>query len=65
MKTLYDYMKVSYRVEIIEYKDEGGYVVPYPDLSGCITCGEKIEVMVANVVDAKKAWIEVTQEEGI
>ena len=65
MKTLYDYMKVSYRVEIIEYKDEGGYVVSSPDLSGCITCGEKIEVMVANVVDAKKAWIEVTQEEGI
>ena len=65
MKTLYDYMKVSYRVEIIEYKDEGGYVVSYPDLPGCITCGEKIEVMVANVVDAKKAWIEVTQEEGI
>ena len=32
MKTLYDYMKVSYRVEIIEYKDEGGYVVSYPDL---------------------------------
>ena len=32
MKTLNDYMKMSYRMEIIEDKDEGGYVVSYPEL---------------------------------
>ena len=39
MKTIDEYMKMSYRMELIEDKDEGGYVVSYPDLPGCITCG--------------------------
>ena len=42
MKTLNDYMAMSYRMEIVEDKDEGGFVVSYPDLPGCITCGETI-----------------------
>ena len=57
-KTLSDYMAMSYRMEIIEDKDEGGFVVSYPDLPGCITCGETLESAVANAVDAKKAWLE-------
>ena len=60
MKTLNDYMAISYRMEIIEDKVEGGYVVSYPDLPGCITCGETVESAVANAMDAKKAWIEAT-----
>ena len=43
-------------MEIVEDKDEGGFVVFYPDLPGCITCGETVESAVANAVDAKKAW---------
>lgn len=35
-----DYMKMSYRMEIVEDKEESGYVVPYPDLPGCIACGK-------------------------
>ena len=65
MKMLKDYMAMSYRMEIIEDQDEGGYVVSYPDLPGCITCGETIELAVANAMDAKKAWIEAAIEEGI
>ena len=65
MKTLDDYMKLSYRMEIVEDKDEGGYVISYPDLPGCITCGETIETAVANAADAKKAWIEAALEEGL
>ena len=64
MKTLNDYMEISYRMEIIEDKEEGGFVVSYPDLPGCITCGETIESAVANAVDAKKSWIEAMIEEG-
>ena len=41
MKTLNDYLAMSYRMEIVEDKDEGGFVVSYPELPGCITCGEK------------------------
>lgn len=52
-------------MEIIEDKDERGYVVSYPDLPGCITCGETVESAVANAWDAKRAWIEVALEDGI
>lgn len=39
-------------------------MISYPDLPGCITCGETIESAVANAVDAKKAWFEATLETG-
>lgn len=65
MKTLSDYMEMSYHMEIVEDKGEGGFVVSYPDLPGCITCGETVESAVANALDAKKAWIEVALEESI
>jgi predicted RNase H-like HicB family nuclease len=65
MKTLNDYMAMSYRMEIVEDKDEGGFVVSYPDLPGCITCGETVEKAVANALDAKREWMEAALEEGI
>jgi predicted RNase H-like HicB family nuclease len=63
MKMLSDYMKLNYRMEIVEDQDEGGFVVSYPELPGCITCGETIESAVANALDAKKAWFEATIDE--
>ena len=65
MKTLSDYMTMSYRMEIIEDNDEGGFVASYPELPGCLTCGETIEAAVANALDAKKAWLEAALEDGI
>ena len=65
MKTLNDYLEMSYRMEIVEDKEEGGFVVSFPDLPGCITCGETLESAVANAADAKKAWIEAALEEGV
>lgn len=65
MKTLNDYLTMSYRMEIIEDQDEGGFVASYPELPGCITCGETIESAVGNARDAKKAWLEAALEEGI
>jgi len=65
MKTIDDYMKKAYRMEIVEDKDEGGFIVTYPDLPGCISCGETIESAVANAIDAKEVWLEAAIEEGI
>lgn len=65
MKTLNEYMMLPYRMEIVEDPDEGGFVVTYPDLPGCITVGETIEAAAANAADAKKAWLEAALEEGI
>ena len=56
---------MPYRMEIVEDRDEGGFVVSYPDLPGCITSGETIETAVANAADAKKVWLEAALEEGI
>ena len=63
MKTLNDYLAMSYRMEIVEEKDEGGFVVSFPDLPGCITCGETVESAVANAMDAKKEWLVAALEE--
>lgn len=65
MKTLNDYMKLNYRMEVIEDREEGGFVVSFPELPGCITCGETVEAAITNALDAKKAWLEVAIEEGI
>ena len=60
-----DYFAMNYRMEIVEDKDEGGFVVSFPELPGCITCGETVESVVANALDAKKAWLEAAVEDGI
>lgn len=65
MKTLNDYLAMSYRMEIVEDKDGGGFVVSFPELPGCITCGDTIESAVANAENAKKAWLEAAFESGI
>ena len=65
MKTLNDYMSMAYKMEIVEDHEEGGFVVSYPDLPGCVTCGETIESAIANAIDAKTAWCEAALEEGI
>lgn len=65
MKTLNEYMALPYKMEIVEDKEEGGFVVSFPDLPGCITCGETVESAVANAMDAKKAWLEAALEEGL
>ena len=65
MKNIDYYMALPYKMEIVEDKDEGGFVISYPDLPGCINCGETIETAIANANDAKKAWIKAALESGI
>ena len=65
MKSIVDYMSLPYRLEIVEDKSEGGYVASYPDLPGCLTCGETLEEVVKNVRDANREWLLAAMEEGI
>ena len=64
MKTIDEYMKTPYRMEIVPDVDEGGYVVSYPDLRGCLSTGETIEAAIANAEDAKREWLIAAMEEG-
>ena len=65
MKTLDEYLKKPYRMNIKEDKDEGDYVVSFSELPGCITCGETIESAVKNAEDEKREWLIAALEEGI
>lgn len=65
MKTFDDYMKIPYRIELAPDPYEGGFVASYPDLPGCISCGETVEAAVANAADAKAAWIQAAMEDNI
>ena len=60
-KTLNEYLRLPYRMEIVEDRNEGGFAVSYPDLPGCITCGETVESAVANALDAKREGISMNQ----
>ena len=60
MKTLNDYLAMSYRLEIVRDDAEGGFVASYPDLPGCIE-----EEAVKNALDAKKVWLEAALEDGL
>ena len=64
-KRLERYMSLNYRMELIEDPHEGGYVISYPDLVGCLSCGETIEEAIENGKDAKKAWLTAAIEDGI
>ena len=65
MKTLSDYLAMNHRMDFIEDKDEGGFVVTFPDLPGCLSSGETKESAIANTMDAKKAWLEAAIEDGV
>ena len=65
MKTLEYYMNLPYRLEIIPDSDEGGYVASYPELRGCLTCGDTIEAVVANAEDCKREWLAAAMEEKL
>lgn len=65
MKTIEDYLRMNYTMEVVEDPTEGGFVVSFPELPGCLTCGQTLENALANALDAKKAWLEAALEDGL
>ena len=65
MKTIEDYLRMNYTMEVIEDPTEGGFVVSFPELPGCLTCGQTLENALANALDAKKAWLEAALKDGL
>lgn len=58
------YMKKKYRFELVEDEAEGGFVITYPDLVGCLSCGETVEDAVKNGEDARREWLYAALESG-
>ena len=64
MKDLAYYLSLPYTLEIIPDTIEGGYGARYPELPGCVTCGDTVEKAALNAQDAKKAWLMAALEDG-
>lgn len=55
-------MKLSYKTEINSDTSEQGYVISFPELPGCITCGETLASALANAEDCKREWLTAALE---
>lgn len=64
MKTVDYYMLLPHKLELIP-EEAGGFAARFPELPGCISCGDTPEAACANAIDAKRAWIEAALEDGI
>ena len=65
MKTIDEYMALPYTMELIPDTDEGGFVVSFPALKGCLSAGETVEEAVRNAEDAKHEWLLAAIESGM
>lgn len=64
-KTITEYLNLPYKMEIIPDTEEGGFTVSFPELPGCVTCGDTLTSALDNAKDAKAAWLEAAIEDGI
>lgn len=62
--SLKEYMELPYSMSIIPDTVEGGFTVIFPELPGCMTCGDTIEEAVEMAMDTKKCWLEDAIEMG-
>lgn len=65
MKSVDYYDSLPYKMVVTRDVEEGGYVVSFPDLPGCITCADTKDEAIANAQDAKRAWIEAALESNV
>lgn len=64
MKTLEYYLGLPYRMEIVPDIAEGGYAVRFPELPGCLTCGDTLAQAAANAEACKREWLSAALEDG-
>ena len=53
MNRLDEYLKLPYTLVLIPDLEEGGFTAYFPELKGCVTCGETYTEAVENAMDAK------------
>lgn len=61
MKSLEDYMKLPYRLEVI--KDCKGYRLIYPELPGCAGVSFTKEEIEKRAYELRRAWFEAALED--
>jgi len=54
----------SYHINIFYSEEDGGYIADIPDLDACSAFGSTPEEALAEVEQAKQAWLEAARAEG-
>src|SRR5579883_436313 len=62
--SLDDYLALEYPFQVIADPD-GGYVIVFPDLPGCMTQVDRVDEIGAMAEDARLGWIETAYEHGM
>ena len=62
-KPLEHYLDLQYPF-VVQADPDGGYVIVYPDLPGCLSQAETLDEIPAMAEDARTGWIETEYEEG-
>jgi len=62
-KSLDYYLKLKYPITLYP-EPEGGYVAEIKELPGCLTQGDTLEEVMANIEDARCLWLETAYDYG-
>ena len=62
-KNLAYYLSLNYPIELI--RDGGVFVASHPDLPGCVSQGDSADDAIANLDDAREAWLAVRVEDNL
>lgn len=62
--TLEEYLAFDYPVNVIADPD-GGYVVVFPNLPGCLTQVDHLDELSIMVEDARRGWLETAYAQGL
>lgn len=62
-RPLDDYLRLQYSFRAVADVD-GGYVILFPDLPGCLTQVDTMDEIPAMAEDARRLWIETAYEDG-
>ncbi len=54
----------DYHINIFYRDEDGGYIADIPDLDSCSAYGETPEKALAEVEQAKQAWLEAARQAG-
>jgi len=54
----------DYHINIFYSNEDGGYIADIPDLEACSAFGETPAEALAELEQAKEAWLEVARETG-
>ena len=55
----------DYHINLFWSEEDGSYVADIPDLASCTAFGGTPEAALAEVLEAKRAWLEAAREHGL